>query len=71
MKPKMSMDIHIFARSTLAILAVITLVTMIGGIVLNNPSLINLGWKMFVYMTVTVIIVTGLINLPKIVRVLQ
>lgn len=71
MKPKMTMDIHIFARSTLAILAVIVLATIIGGIAQNNPYLINLGWKMFEYTTATVIIVTAMINAPKLVRVLH
>lgn len=62
------MNVNILAKSALAISAVIALITMMGGITLNNQFLINIGWNMFVYELVAIVVVTGIINLPKIVR---
>ena len=62
------MAINIHAKSTIAILAVAALLTIVSGINLGDQDIIALGMNMFSKVLVGLIIMTILINLPKILR---
>lgn len=65
------MNINILAKSTIAILAVVVLVTMMSGAAQNNQSLINVGISLFWGVIEALIIITIVINLPRILQVLR
>lgn len=65
------MVITINPRSATGILATAIVVAMIYGTTLNNQALINLVREMFWGVVSLIIIVTLLINLPRILRVLM
>ena len=60
--------IEIHAKSAIAILAVAALLTIVSGINLGNQDIIALGMDMFGKVLIGLIIITILINLPKILR---
>ncbi len=60
--------IQIYAKSAIAILAVAALLTIVSGINLGNQDIIALGMNMFSKVLIGLIIMTILINLPKILR---
>lgn len=60
------MSINIIAKSAIAILAVAALLTIVSGINLGNQNIIALGMDMFSKVLIGLIIITILINLPKI-----
>jgi hypothetical protein len=65
-----NMLINIIAKSGISILAVAVVVTMVNGIAQNSQSIINTAMDMFWGVIITIILVTVVINLPRILRVL-
>lgn len=57
--------INILAKTALAIMAVVVLVTMVNGIGQNNQVIIDMAYSMFKGVLFTIVIVTGIINLPR------
>lgn len=64
------MNISILAKTGTAILAVAVLVTMVNGIAQNSQAIIDMAWNMFWAVIFLIIIVTLIINLPRILRAL-
>lgn len=64
------MLIKIIAKSGISILAVAVVVTMVNGIAQNSQSIINTAMDMFWGVIIAIILVTVVINLPRILRVL-
>ncbi len=65
------MNISILAKSTIAILAVVVLVTMMSGTAQNSQPIIDTGISLFWGVIEALIVITIIINLPKILRVLM
>lgn len=64
------MAINIHAKSAISILAVAALLTIVSGINQGNRDVIALGMDMFSKVLIGLIIITVLINLPKILRIM-
>ena len=64
------MVININAKSAISILAVAALLTIVSGINQGNQDVIALGMDMFSKVLIGLIIITVLINLPKILRIM-
>ena len=62
--------IKINAKSAISILAVAALLTIVSGINQGNQDIIALGMDMFSKVLIGLIIITVLINLPKILRIM-
>lgn len=62
------MNIKIIATSTLAILAVVVLLSIVGYTTTADPALLEFAGKSFGWVVTGVIFVTLLINLPRFLR---
>ncbi len=64
------MQIKVIATSALAISGVIVLVTMGNAILTNNLALINMANSMFYTLLFVIVLITAIINLPRILKAL-
>jgi len=65
------LNIKVLASSALAILAVVVLVAIIGYSSTNNQALLDFASTAFKWVIGGIIVVTILINLPRIARMLR
>jgi uncharacterized RDD family membrane protein YckC len=67
----MSLNIKVLATSALAILAVVVLISIIGYTSTNNSALLDFAKSAFGWVIGGIIVVTLLINFPRILRVIR
>ncbi|MBS7646778.1 hypothetical protein KEJ24_02935 [Candidatus Bathyarchaeota archaeon] len=62
----MPLNINVFAKSTLSILAVVVLIAFLLSIYNNSQELLNTAKTLFAWLIIAVVAVTFIINLPRI-----
>jgi len=65
------LNIKVLASSSLAILAVVVLIAIVGYVSTNNQALLDFASKAFMLVLGGIVLVTVLINLPRIVNALK
>jgi|GEM_PF-4934826 len=63
----MPLNINVFAKSTLSILAVVVLMAFILSVYNNSSELRDTAVTLFAWLIIAVIAVTFIINLPRII----
>ena len=65
------LNINVLAKSAIAILAVVVLISMIGYISTNNNALLDFTKDAFGWVIIGIIIITLLINGPRILNMIR